>query len=197
MTLSTVLLAGGESRRMGRDKALLELDGIPLWRRQIALLEHLAPAAIYISARQAPAWLPAEARFIADMPSGRGPLGALASTLAGMETTHLLALAIDMPAMNATHLADLWREAEQGRGVLPWMEDRAEPFPAIYPVEALFIATASLAGVDVSMIAFAHDLLAAGMMKKRTIDSLETKLYVNCNSPADWQSHAIHYQAEP
>ena len=38
MTLAAVLLAGGESRRMGCDKAALLLNGIPLWQRQIALL---------------------------------------------------------------------------------------------------------------------------------------------------------------
>ena len=38
MTLSAVLLAGGESRRMGMDKATIIFRGAPLWERQLAIL---------------------------------------------------------------------------------------------------------------------------------------------------------------
>jgi molybdopterin-guanine dinucleotide biosynthesis protein A len=38
MTLTAVLLAGGESRRMGRDKAAIVFRGQLLWQRQIELL---------------------------------------------------------------------------------------------------------------------------------------------------------------
>ena len=47
---SAVLLAGGRSTRMGRDKALLPLaDGRLLWQRQLAVLEQLAPAELFFS----------------------------------------------------------------------------------------------------------------------------------------------------
>jgi molybdopterin-guanine dinucleotide biosynthesis protein A len=190
MTLAAVLLAGGESRRMGRDKATLLLDGIPLWQRQLALLRQLSPAALLVSGRQPPAWLPADARFIADPPPARGPLGGLAAALAAMPATHLLALAIDMPAMSAAHLATLWHAASPGCGVLPWLGDHTEPFPAIYPAEALPIAAGLLAAADVSMEAFTRALVAAGRMKKQIIGSPDASLYANCNSPADWQRHA-------
>jgi molybdopterin-guanine dinucleotide biosynthesis protein A len=190
MNLSAVLLAGGESRRMGRDKAMLVIDGIPLWQRQMALLRELDPAALFVSARARPAWLPAEARFIADAPAGRGPLAAIAATLPEIETTHLLALAVDMPAMSAWHIATLWRHAAPRCGVLPWLDDRPEPFPAIYPVEASPIANKLLAGPDVSMIAFTRELLAASLMEKHVIGSPDASLYANCNSPADWQPYA-------
>ena len=52
MTLSAVLLAGGESRRMGRDKATIVFRGQPLWQRQIALLRDLQPEKIFVSVRK-------------------------------------------------------------------------------------------------------------------------------------------------
>ena len=192
MTLATVLLAGGESRRMGCDKATLLLDGIPLWQRQIALLRELSPCALLVSARQAPAWLPSDARFVADAPPARGPLGGLAAALKAMPATHLLALAIDLPAMTAAHLATLWRAASPGCGVLPWLGGRAEPLPGVYPAEASPLAAAYLAGPDVSLRAFTGALIAAGRMKRQDIGSPDAKLYANCNSPADWQRHATH-----
>jgi molybdopterin-guanine dinucleotide biosynthesis protein A len=190
MTLAAVLLAGGESRRMGRDKATLMIDGIPLWQRQIGVLRQLS-AVLFVSARERPAWLPVDARFIADAPPARGPLGGVAATLAVMPCTHLLALAVDMPAMSAAHLATLWRAALPGSGVLPWLSDRAEPLPAIYPVEAQSIAAELLEGGDVSLNTFAQALLAAGRMTKQTIARQDANLYANLNSPSDWQDHAV------
>ncbi len=193
MTLAAVLLAGGESRRMGRDKAALVIDGVPLWQRQIAVLRQLSPL-LYVSARERPAWLPDDAHFIADAAPARGPLGGLAATLAVMQGTHLLALAVDMPAMSAEHLASLWNAALPGSGVLPWLVDHAEPLPAIYPVEAQSVATELLQCGDVSLHAFTQSLLATGRMTKHTVAAQDAKLYTNLNSPADWQSHTVFSQ---
>src|SRR6478735_4246071 len=94
MTLTAVLLAGGESRRMGRDKAMVELGGEPLWQRQLRVLRGLKPEAIFISARSKPDWLPAETDLLLDDPPARGPVGGLARALGAMTTTHLVALAV-------------------------------------------------------------------------------------------------------
>ncbi len=187
MTLAAVLLAGGESRRMGRDKATLVIDGLPLWQRQIAILSQLSPV-LFVSARERPAWLPVEARFIADPPPARGPLGGLAAALGAMPGTHLLALAVDMPAMSAAHLATLWGAASPGSGVLPWLGDHAEPLPAIYPAEAQSIAIGLLASGDVSLNTFTQALLAAGRMTKHTIAATDANLYANLNTPDDWRA---------
>jgi molybdopterin-guanine dinucleotide biosynthesis protein A len=192
MTLAGVLLAGGESRRMGRDKATLLLDGVPLWERQMGLLRALCPAELLVSAREAPPWLPADARFVADPLPARGPLGGLAAALGAMGATHLLALAIDMPAMTGEHLAALRGAASPGCGVLPWLGDHLEWLPAIYPAEAGTVAAGMLAGDDVSLKGFTRALEAAGKMKRHTIGSPDAKLYANCNSPAEWQRHAAH-----
>src|SRR5215475_14506266 len=104
MNVSAVLLAGGESRRMGTDKATLLFRGKPLWQVQLETLRRLRPAEIFVSARTDPSWRPAEVQFIADIPPSCGPLSGLAASLAKIRTTHLLALAIDMPFMTEDYL---------------------------------------------------------------------------------------------
>src|SRR6266581_8677905 len=117
--ISAVLLAGGESRRMGRDKATLLFRGKPLWQIQLEQLRKLAPAEIFVSARTNPIWRPADVQFVADDPPSRGPLSGLAASLAQMRTAHLLALAVDMPFMTEQYMKFLCAQIKPGVGVLP------------------------------------------------------------------------------
>src|ERR671924_2265756 len=103
LNLSAVVLAGGESRRMGCDKARILFGGKPLWQNQIELLRKLRPAEIFISAREDPAWRPADIPFVRDQPPSRGPLSGLAAAMHAIRTGHLLLLAIDMPKMTELH----------------------------------------------------------------------------------------------
>jgi molybdopterin-guanine dinucleotide biosynthesis protein A len=89
-----MLLTGGESRRLGTDKATLTLADEPLWRRQIRLLSGLEPQAVWISARTRPAWCPPAVEVILDEPPSRGPLSGVAAALSRLQTPQLLALAV-------------------------------------------------------------------------------------------------------
>src|SRR5439155_4915451 len=144
MNISAMVLAGGESRRMSKDKATLLFRGKSLWQIQLDLLRKLEPAEIFVSARADPAWRPAGAQFVPDKPPSRGPLSGLTATLARIRSTHLLVLAIDMPFMNSKHLRYLCSGIGPCRGVLPMIGSRAEPLAAIYPAEVYDTFTAAL-----------------------------------------------------
>src|SRR5207237_5408468 len=97
MAITAVLLAGGESLRMGRDKATLVWHGRPLWEWQIEKLRKLCPGKIVVSAKSDLPWRPADVDPVLDVTPSRGPLSGLAAALACTETEYLLALAVDMP----------------------------------------------------------------------------------------------------
>src|SRR6266851_3658974 len=140
MTLTALLLTGGLSSRMGRDKAVLQVDGEPLWCRQIALLRELQPEALWVSARTRPAWVPPNIEVVLDHPPSRGPLSGITAALVRMESTHLLALAIDLPCMTREHLLKLVGCIQPECGVIPRHHDHLEPLAAIYPKEAAALA---------------------------------------------------------
>ncbi|MEP6810225.1 MAG: molybdenum cofactor guanylyltransferase, partial [Chthoniobacterales bacterium] len=119
ISFSALLLAGGQSQRMGRDKAWLEIAGEPLWRRQLTLLESLAPERIFIAAPVHPEWLCPRCEFVADARSGAGPLAGLVAGLRACTSQFLLALAVDLPSMSAIFLRDLLGQCTPGRGVIP------------------------------------------------------------------------------
>src|SRR5436190_11378628 len=177
ITFTAVLLAGGESRRMGRDKAAMDFGGQPLWQRQVELLRALRPRKVFVSARTKPSWLPEDVVLLLDDPPSRGPLSGLTKALATMRTTHLLALAVDMPFMTSEQLAILRELAAEGRGVVPVIGERAEPLAAIYPAEAAVNFANALAGTDFSLQPVIRNLAAEEKVRLLAVPAQDEGLY--------------------
>ncbi len=185
MNLSAVLLAGGESRRMGRDKATLLWRGRPLWQNQLDLLRKSQPNELLISARDDPAWRPLDTIFVPDQAPSRGPLSGLSAALALTKSTHLLALAIDLPFMHERYVLSLCGQMQPGCGVLPVLSERAEPLAAIYPVEARSACEAALHGADLSLQSVTRQLIEAGQLSVVRVSSGDAGLFRNVNGPDD------------
>jgi molybdopterin-guanine dinucleotide biosynthesis protein A len=185
MTLTAVLLAGGESRRMGRDKAAIVFRGQPLWQRQLELLRGLRPEKIFVSVRQEPSWRPLETELLLDEPPSRGPLSGLTKALERMQTSHLVVLAVDMPFMTSEQMRVLWSLATIGCGVLPMIGNRAEPLAAIYPREADSDLFAALAGDNFSLQRLSHSLVHGGKLRVFQLSQREKGLYRSVNEPRD------------
>ena len=187
MTFNAVLLAGGESRRMGSDKATIVFEGSPLWQRQTELLRSLRPERIFVSARQKPSWLPLETELLLDEPVSRGPLSGLTRALERMQTSHLIVLAVDMPFMTGEQMQALWSLATIGCGVLPMVGKRAEPLAAIYPREASGDFLAALASDDFSMQRLSRHLVEKGMLRVLQVSPGDEELYRSVNEPGDFE----------
>lgn len=108
--------------------------------------------------------------------------------MAKMRTAHLLALAIDMPFMTENFLRFLCEHIEPGRGVLPTIENRAEPLAAVYPREAENDFCNALAGADFSLQSLVRRLIAGGKLRQVPITEQEQKFFLNVNEPADLAS---------
>ena len=185
MNISAVLLAGGESVRMGKDKATVLFRGKPLWEVQLGLLRKLEPSGIFVSARTDPSWRPGDVHFVADIPPSRGPLSGVAAALARMRTTHLLALAIDMPFITENFLRYVCEQIEARVGVVPKIDNRAEPLAAIYPREALIDFRNALAGSDFSLQTLTRSLVDTGKLRELAVNEEQKKLFLNVNEVSD------------
>lgn len=185
---SAVLLAGGRSRRMGRDKAMLLLpDGRALWRRQLDdVLGPLAPAELWFSGPPR-AGLPEDTRILADEQPGLGPMAGIAAALGAMRTPLLAVLAVDLPAMTAGFFGGrLLPLCRSGKGVVPRGADGFfEPLAAIYPSECATLARQHLQGPDRSLQSFVRNAQAAGWLEAVEIQESERPLFANWNTPAD------------
>lgn len=130
--ISAFILAGGESSRMGRDKARLELGGVPLILRTAKLVESVAGAPAIIGNPEA--YRVFQLRAIADNWPGAGPLGGIATALRATAAPWSLVVATDLP-----YLTRVWLEyliaralASPADAVLPMNARGAEPLCAMY-----------------------------------------------------------------
>jgi molybdenum cofactor guanylyltransferase len=114
--LSVIILAGGRSSRMGRDKATIEISGIPMIRRIYDVvaacqdLDGVAIDRIYVVTPWAAKYqsiLPANCRFIAEQQPDRGPLIAFTQGLIEITSTWVLLLACDLPNLS-TPIVQAW-----------------------------------------------------------------------------------------
>lgn len=95
-SVAGLILIGGASQRMGSAKALVKLDGIPLWNWVTQALAPLVSATFLLGAIDHFS-APEGFHQITDDPAGAGPLGGLVAGLEGSGYTHHLLVAVDYP----------------------------------------------------------------------------------------------------
>lgn len=100
-SLGGIILCGGGSRRMGRDKAVLDWDGQRAVDRVAALARAVgAQALVTAGADLGLPWVP-------DDEAGAGPVGGVLAGAKALGTERLLVLAVDAPTLTAEDLAPL------------------------------------------------------------------------------------------
>src|SRR5690349_13497485 len=95
--MAGIVLAGGRSERMGRDKALLQIDGISLVERAAQTLRAVADTVIVVADRPNKYVFDDGTPVLGDKYPGMGPLGGLLTGLDAAGAGCHFALACDMP----------------------------------------------------------------------------------------------------
>ncbi len=183
--ISAALMAGGKSTRMGRDKCLIEVDGTPMWQRQLDLLLAIS-SEVFVTAPDRPDWLPDNVRWILDAVRDKGPIGGIAAALAEAVNNQVLILAVDMPAMSSGFLKKLAGMTTQESGIVPQIGEAYEPLCAIYPRAALpGVRDQLLVEEDYSLQALVRRLIQHGLMQSFRVPDAEAGLFRNLNFPSD------------
>ena len=186
--IAAFILAGGESSRMGSNKALLELGGVPLIVRMARLVESAAVKPTVVGSPEIYARL--RLRAVRDDWPGAGPLGGIATALRASESQWNLIVACDLPYLTKPWLEHLIHRAERSNAdvVLPLNDAGAEPLCAMYnktAESAIWLAldrgvrkvTDGLAGLHIEHIE---------PREWKAFDS-EGLLFKNMNSAADYE----------
>ncbi|MGD9405899.1 MAG: molybdenum cofactor guanylyltransferase [Anaerolineae bacterium] len=188
--ISSVILAGGDSRRLGVDKALLELDGQTLLSRVVQKLAPLSDDLIIVTNNPEDyEHLALGVRFVPDERPGEGALMGIYSGLKASTYPSALTVACDMPFLNMSLLRFMVDNIAGHDAVVPRLEGGLlEPLHAVYGKQCLpFMASVLAQGLR--RIAVFLDQVDVFYVEQATIDRLDPLglSFVNINTAADWQ----------
>jgi len=136
MKITGIILAGGKNRRMGKNKAFLEVNGERIIDRTRNLFRELFDEVLLVT-NSLPDYLDLNLRMVADLYTGKGALGGIYSGLFHASHSHAFVAACDMPFLNKDlirHLIDL---APGYDIVIPKTQDGLQPLHAIYSQKCL------------------------------------------------------------
>jgi molybdopterin-guanine dinucleotide biosynthesis protein A len=185
MGCSGIVLAGGKSERMGRDKALMLLEGKTLISRVLEVLARVCDELIISTNNPRPyAHLPA--RVIPDVVAGRGALGGIHAGLEAMRSEHALVVACDMPFLSLSLLRFMVVVASNCDVVVPRIDGEFEPLHAVYGVNCIAPIERLIADRPRRIVAL-YDFV-----RVREVTAEQVRLFgadrsfFNINTPLDW-----------
>jgi molybdopterin-guanine dinucleotide biosynthesis protein A len=179
-----VVLAGGKSSRMGRDKALIEVDGRTLLDRALDRLEPLTDELLVIGDPKRYGHV--GPFVIADETPDLGPIGGLVTAMRFATNDKLLVMACDLPSITeGLLLAVKERMGNFTDAVVPVHQDRMEPLCAAYHRRCETTLRQAIAREDFKMQDVLQQLRVDRLMVQPGEGKWPIDLFRNLNQPAD------------
>ena len=209
-TLSVILNAGGQSRRMGRNKALLPVppDGLHLVQHMAQRLQPLADDHLVVVANDpaihAAVQIARPTRHLQDAWPDAGAIGGIATGLAQVEGWAAV-VAVDLPLVRPAlfrHLLALAQEpAPDGQPwdvVVPVVADRDQTLHALYHRRCLPAIHAQI-GQKRMRVNYFYDQVRVRRVDGEELRHLDPDLrsFLNANTPEEWERALAFLAAEP
>lgn len=200
---AALVLAGGHSRRMGCDKALLPLEPQTNLLQQVCTVTQACVSRTYVLTpwpERYSLFLPSIITLLTEPTVGQGPLWALATGWSMIlqdcqryqqsAPDWLLVLACDMPALDV-HTLQTWRQELEGMPIergnaiaaLPKHKQRWEPLCGFYHYRCI----PSLEGAIASNIRSFQQWLLNEDKRVIALSTTDYHMLRNCNTPRQWQ----------
>jgi molybdopterin-guanine dinucleotide biosynthesis protein A len=201
--VSGILLAGGRSRRMGRDKAALLMGGEPLVQRTARALSAVADEVVLVRGPHQslpPLECDRPVVEVADLVEGEGPLFGLATGLEVARYDMAIVVGVDMPFLQpallellAARLAEV--RPAGSRWVLPIAERRPQPLCSAFARDALDAIRARLDAGDRAPMVLAADLKMVRLAEEdwRAVDPNGLS-FIDVDTPEDFDAALLRYE---
>ena len=191
MTITSIILAGGRSSRLGREKLAEVIAGKSLTERAISSLSSLSQEIlIVVSQQQARSSLSlytyAEAKTVVDLYSGRGSLIGIYTGLVHSANFLNLVVACDMPFLNLDLLRYMVNISPGFDVVIPRIGDQMEPLHAVYSRNCIGPMEKQIKQGNLKITGF-FDSLKVKYVGKEELDRFDPERlsFFNINTEAD------------
>ena len=166
--IEVFILAGGESRRMGTDKGLINFKGTSMILHIIKLLDKLNLKTSIVSSNEE--YMRFGKSVYKDVIPNKGPLGGLFTALEYSQAQMVLLLACDMPSINRKGIQSLMKIAEPGKIAIATDGKQISPVFACYP---------KLLKVEVQKALLKDELKMQDFISKQSYITLDLKATEN------------------
>ena len=191
MTITSIILAGGRSSRLGREKLAEVIAGKSLIERAISSLSSLSQEIlIVVSQQQARSSLSlytySEAKTVVDLYSGRGSLIGIYTGLVHSANFLNLVVACDMPFLNLDLLRYMVNISPGFDVVIPRIGDQMEPLHAVYSRNCIGPMEKQIKQGNLKITGF-FDSLKVKYVGKEELDRFDPERlsFFNINTEAD------------
>ncbi|HMQ53293.1 MAG TPA: molybdenum cofactor guanylyltransferase [Anaerolineae bacterium] len=186
--ISVAVLAGGQSKRMGQDKAFLKVGGQPVIER---VLERVTPLTddLFISTNSPEKYARFGLRLVSDVYPDKAALGGIYSAIHAAQYDHVLIVACDMPFLNPQLLRHLITLAPTAEVVAPLISPpQPETMHAVYSKACLAAIKPRLLANQLRIIGFFEDV-SVRYVEQAEVARFDPHFYtfLNMNTPADWE----------
>jgi len=184
VSVSAAIMAGGKSKRMGQDKAWIELDGEPLITRVASVLAQVADEVIVVA--NEPRYASLGLRVVHDKYPEGGALGGIATGVAAATHDTVLVAACDMPFLSAAMWRLLLGHAGEADVVIPRVGGEYETLHALYTKACLPHMARALAENRLRVIAF-FDQVRVQAIDEPELRAVDPTLraFTNVNTPEE------------
>jgi len=184
VSVSAAIMAGGKSRRMGQDKAWIELDGEPLIKRVASVLAQVADEVIIVA--NDPKYETLGLRVVHDRFPEGGALGGIATGVSAATHDRVLVAACDMPFLSVEVWRVLLDHRYEADVVIPKIAGELETLHALYTKACVAPMERSLAAGKMRVISF-FDEVRVQPIEERELRVADPTLrsFTNVNTPEE------------
>ncbi|ADU31572.1 molybdenum cofactor guanylyltransferase [Evansella cellulosilytica] len=194
LPLTGVILAGGRSRRMGKDKALLKVSGKTTIERITNIVTKTCQKTLIIS-NDIDKYQFLNKKIVKDMYVGKGPLAGIHAGLRAANTEWCFFIANDMPLITRSIVFDLYeisKEYSQCDAIVPRVKGRIHPLCAFYKTSALRKVESCLEKEELKMSNFlskinVHEVVEKPLYEKGYSEEELDRIFFNMNEPCDYR----------
>ena len=191
-SITIAILAGGQSRRMGCDKAFERFDGTSLLETVLNRLSALDMPLLIVTSSQLHdriANLVSDCRTVTDRCPGTGVMGAIYTALMECTTPNIFATGCDMPLLNIDLIRHMTSLLPGYSAVTPLLHGMTEPLHSIYS-QRCRVPIAHLLGQNTLKVSRIFSMVDTRYVGEDEINTYDPKYesFININTPKDMEN---------
>jgi molybdopterin-guanine dinucleotide biosynthesis protein A len=189
LPITGIILAGGKSSRMGRNKAFMSWEGEPLIERSLSVFKAVFQEVI-ISTNQPELYQKYEVKIVRDNYLDHGPLGGLEASLRASANNYAFFAACDMPFLSENLIRFMASKLDQEDILVPEINGELHPLHAFYHKNCLPIFERHLNDNQLKLTKIIRQHKNVHYLSETELSdiALLELCFSNVNTPEEWQN---------